>query len=790
MLPLLRANNSGKTFPLYLSAGIALLCMVCFLSPPISSTTWHTIHNVLVFSGIILGFIVFFITWYGTIRMNSMNITVISLVMLWVSVLDSAHMLTSPSFHQTISVKQLAVWELYWIFSRLIWSCGILFAAKTQLNGSSSSIMQKTVLVFAVLLISGFTANVYISTQLWPFAEISIILTPLINIVLYAAVALQAISLYLIRRHSQTHSFSHILTRAVLFGIMTDTCFSIILHQPTWLSLVAHLFCLIAYYYLLRCVYIIVIKKPYEEVQAMKDEMEALATNNEHLYQSSMKQCDLMEETLSKLGTLISSRLNLEDTYRAIADMVTDMMDASQSCVSLVVENHSSLQVTATYGISSPPELIPFDGSLTGAAIGARKAQIVNDLTLRPDLFRPQLIFSDIHSVISAPLFDDQQIIGGVEAYASDKNAFDHHDCLLLEALGRHAGAAIASARQYEATKVRLSEEQFLYQITQAAASTMDPDTILNQCLPLIMQALNGVSGICLTYSGTSGLLFVKASLNCQSDAAELILSQNQELAIVIRGLKPTLIATDGLPWCNAKWSPNVKLLALPLVVDHRPLGLIVLGWQTVQQAEGQHRLSFAALMAQQIALGLENAHLYNQVKAMALSDGLTGLANRRNFDMFLEAELRRAASLKRPLSLIMFDLDRFKSYNDAYGHLTGDQLLAQIGQILRQNVRGIDFPARYGGEEFSIILPECSNSEAVMIAENIRKIVESSQFPDNQGSFTAQITASLGIATFNPALVPAPPSKEQIIAIADKALYRAKEEGRNRVINATVLGQ
>jgi diguanylate cyclase (GGDEF)-like protein len=317
----------------------------------------------------------------------------------------------------------------------------------------------------------------------------------------------------------------------------------------------------------------------------------------------------------------------------------------------------------------------------------------------------------------------------------------------------------------------------------------MDPDTILTQCLPFIMQALYADSGICFTCSNTCNLLVIKAALNFDCDVKEIELEYNQELAAVVRGLKPELIAASGLPEQNAKRIEGAKLLGLPLVVDHHALGLILLGWQKNQQPE-QCRLSFAALMAQQIALGLEKAQLYNQVKAMALSDGLTGLANRRNFDMFLEVELRRANSLKRSLSLIMFDLDRFKSYNDTYGHLTGDKLLAQVGQILRQNVRGIDLPARYGGEEFSIILPECSNAEAVAIAEKIRHSVEVSQFPDSQGSFSAHITASLGVATYNPLLASDPPSKEQIIAIADKALYRAKEAGRNQVNNATVLGQ
>lgn len=779
----------SKLFPLYLLAGCLSLGILGYFAPPVPAVIWHTIHNILVFPGIILGFIIFFLAWYGTVRMNGIHITILSLAILWVSILDSAHLLTSPLFSQTANPEKLIVWQLYWVFGRLVWACGMLYAAKTRLLGAACSSMQKTVLIFAVMLITVFTGNVYLSAYLWQFSEYAGLIYCLTCIFPYASLLIQAIALYLLSEHAKNHAAFHFLCRAIVFGILTDGCFLITLHEPTGLSLVGHAFRLFAYYYLLRAVYILVIRKPYEDVEAMKDEMEALAANNEQLYQASLKQCDLMEDTLSKLGTLISSRLNLDDTYRAIADMVTDMMDAGQSCVVLIGENRTLLQVAATHGISEPPETVPFEDSLSGAAIAARKAQIINDLACRPDVFKPQLIFSEIQTIISAPLFDSKQIIGAVEAYASEKNAFDLHDCLLLQALGRHAGAAIASAKQYEETKIRLSEEQYLYQITQTAAATMDPDTILTQCLPFVMQALNADSGICLTYSTNCHLLILKAALNFECNVKEIALDSNQELAAIVRGLKPGMISASELPEQTAGCFKGAKLLGLPLVVDHHALGLIILGWKKNQPAE-QNRLSFAALMAQQIALGLEKAELYNQVKAMALSDGLTGLANRRNFDMFLEAELRRATSLKRPLSLIMFDLDRFKSYNDTYGHLIGDKLLTQIGQILLQNVRGIDFPARYGGEEFSIILPECSNAEAVAIAEKIRQAVECSQFPDNRDSYTARITASLGVATYNPLLAPEPPTKEQIIAIADKALYRAKEEGRNRVNNATVLGQ
>lgn len=183
-----------------------------------------------------------------------------------------------------------------------------------------------------------------------------------------------------------------------------------------------------------------------------------------------------------------------------------------------------------------------------------------------------------------------------------------------------------------------------------------------------------------------------------------------------------------------------------------------------------------------------KHQRLYEEIKSMALSDGLTNIANRRNFDMFLKTELHRATSLSHPVSLIIMDLDKFKAYNDTFGHLTGDKLLAQVGHILSHNVRAVDLPARYGGEEFSIILPEVGLPEAVELAEKLRGTIESSNFPDHSGTFTAKITASFGIATYDPSILSDEPNPEKIISIADKALYKAKQSGRNRVFASTIF--
>lgn len=755
------------------------------LAPPVM----ELIHDSLEFANIITGFIIFFIIWYGSNQDCGARLITISLVVVSASILDGAHTLIYPLLDSVSQADQSHLSAVYALFSRLFWSFGLLYAVCLPAY-FNTYIHYRALLYSTLLLLTGLIANISLNSGVWSELPLNTPDHPVLYSLQYAPIFTDIVALFILRRNQNGGMLENFLQVALVFGLLTDISFAFDLQTAEQLNMSGHICKLFAGLFILRGVTLFVIRQPFEEMLRYKDEMEALATNNAKLYQESEQQRNLIEDTLAKIGSIISSQLNLKDTLDAIADMVADLMNARQSCIALLHKDQSSLQVAATYGINTPPSAIPLTNSIAGQVLEQKTVIYVHDLSVHPELFRPQLIFSNVRSLICAPLVNDQEIIGVIEAYSSEKGAFKDTDALLLKALGYQAGAATASAMMYEETKMRLNEEKFLYQITQSAASTIDTDTIISQCTSHVVQALNADAGLGLLTGENRGTLTVKAmtGIDCRPDTIDL--SAYAKFTALIDALKPTPAPPDIFPLFSDSFEKGVlkQILVVPLSVDKRLLGVILVGWQRFVSPERLERLSFAALMAQQIALGLEKANLYGQVKAMALSDGLTGLANRRNFDMFLRTELRRAASLRRPLSLIMFDLDKFKSYNDTYGHLIGDKLLAQVGEIMRHNVRSIDFPARYGGEEFSIILPECGNSEAIAIAEKLRQIVETTQFPDNMATHTARITASLGVATYDPEIALSPPDMEKIISVADKALYQAKQQGRNRVVSAGVI--
>ena len=170
-------------------------------------------------------------------------------------------------------------------------------------------------------------------------------------------------------------------------------------------------------------------------------------------------------------------------------------------------------------------------------------------------------------------------------------------------------------------------------------------------------------------------------------------------------------------------------------------------------------------------------------LKNLSLRDGLTGIANRRHFDEFLEVEWRRAMRSSYPICLIMFDIDFFKRYNDDYGHLAGDECLRRVADTTKATFkRAGDLVARYGGEEFSVILPMTDREIASVIAETMRWKVESVKIPHKSSEVSAWVTISVGAIS----LVPSHDlSHSYLIEEADKALYQAKHGGRNRVVFA-----
>ena len=220
------------------------------------------------------------------------------------------------------------------------------------------------------------------------------------------------------------------------------------------------------------------------------------------------------------------------------------------------------------------------------------------------------------------------------------------------------------------------------------------------------------------------------------------------------------------------------RAIAVPLVVGARVTGAIELSSAEPHDlSEGD--LEVIETLAIHAAAAIEAANLHTDTEELAHTDALTGLANRRRLDHDLALECERAARYRRPLALIMFDLDHFKQVNDTFGHTRGDEILQQLAEVVGQGIRTTDSAYRYGGEEFVVLARETDEGDAVHLAERLRCRIE--EHFTARGS-TGPVTASFGIALVPPEL----PLPAQVVASADAALYRSKAAGRNRVTQAS----
>jgi diguanylate cyclase (GGDEF)-like protein/PAS domain S-box-containing protein len=217
--------------------------------------------------------------------------------------------------------------------------------------------------------------------------------------------------------------------------------------------------------------------------------------------------------------------------------------------------------------------------------------------------------------------------------------------------------------------------------------------------------------------------------------------------------------------------------------VAHRGSYLAVLDIESTRLARFRHHLPFLTKVAEQVAGALASARLYEEVRqraTLALVDGLTGIANRRRLDGELEREFRRGSRSRAPLSLVLLDVDAFKSFNDLHGHPAGDECLRQVAAALADVPRrAADLVARYGGEEFAMVLPDLDAEGARQLAEAARARIEALAIAHGGSAAAPVVTVSAGAATRYPGHGGSPAT---LIAAADRALYVAKRKGRNRV--------
>lgn len=219
------------------------------------------------------------------------------------------------------------------------------------------------------------------------------------------------------------------------------------------------------------------------------------------------------------------------------------------------------------------------------------------------------------------------------------------------------------------------------------------------------------------------------------------------------------------------------SLMCVPVKSHGRVIGVLEVVNKVTGEPFTKEDLTLLMRLVDQAALTIERTTLYQKMAELAVTDDLTKLFNTRYLNRTIETEIQRSNRYKTSISLIFIDIDHFKNINDQYGHLIGSKILVEMGQLIIKGLRGIDIVARYGGDEFVVVLPQTPPKAAVQIAERIRKSVEHNTFLKKEG-YALKMTASFGVASYPESAK----TKEDLIRLADEAMYRVKNTTRNGV--------
>lgn len=326
---------------------------------------------------------------------------------------------------------------------------------------------------------------------------------------------------------------------------------------------------------------------------------------------------------------------------------------------------------------------------------------------------------------------------------------------------------------------------QIFSEIGKTLTSTLDIKEVLRIILQRISELLHPTSWSLLLFDEKEKALKYEILINDpNADRTQTVRLGQGLIGWVAQYAKPVLIPD---PSKKKEFTPPADvlvgmdadaLLCVPLRSKEKTLGVIEIrrkGKGTVPF--GEEDLTTIAVIADYSAIAIENARNFQRIQELTITDDLTSLFNVRHLHTLLEAEVLRAARYRKNFSMVFLDLDHFKKVNDTWGHMHGSQLLRETADVLQAHIRNVDCGARYGGDEFIILLPETGKEDAIIIAERLRKAIETNSFLQDKG-LSVHFTASFGVATFPEDAQ----TKDDLIRLADKAMYSVKNSTRNNV--------
>jgi diguanylate cyclase (GGDEF)-like protein len=479
-------------------------------------------------------------------------------------------------------------------------------------------------------------------------------------------------------------------------------------------------------------------------------------------------------EVLYDAGQAVLSTFDLDEVLQRILAIARGYFQLRNVAILLLDNEAQQLCVRSQIGwdIGKDEISLGWHDGLTGAAVASREP------VYAPDISKDSRYICSAQSTrseLAIPLIVRDEVVGVLDCQSDRLDHFDHETIELLTLFSTQASIALQNARLYSLERRRARQLEAINKIAQQSTAVMELEDLLIRACSVIHEAFQ-VAHVSM-FLREDGDLIIRAHHGtltpCLPPSGRIPATQDPWSRVIASN--GTVLEKDlsSAPDSSRLFKECCSRMSIPLISFGQTLGVLTLHSaqrNAFRESEMQPLESVADICANSV----QNAHYVERVKQLAYLDGLTGIFNRRFFEMRIMEEIERARRYGTSIAVIMADIDQFKRLNDEFGHLLGDEVLRQASSLFHRELRKTDVVCRYGGEEFAILLPQTSTDQARPIAEKLRRLVEGWNFP----GVPRTITISAGVAGF--------PShgttRDEIIQAADSGLYAAKQAGRNRV--------
>ena len=474
-------------------------------------------------------------------------------------------------------------------------------------------------------------------------------------------------------------------------------------------------------------------------------------------------------------GQAVLSTFDWDGVLQQILVVVRDYFHVYEAAILLPDEKTRELHIGSHLGPHKEQEKtrVPMGSGITGAALREKRPIYVADVS------RDARYICTIPSTrceLAIPLMSGDEVLGVLDLQTENTDHFDSETIDLLTLFSTQASMALQNARLYSLERRRAMQLEAINAIAKQTTAVLDLKELLVKVCSLIQHAFP-VSHVSVLLKEEEDLV-LRAHHGILTPRA----LEGGRMPANVGGWARALTAGQTLIEKDVKTDPDyvgffletASRMCIPLVSFGQTLGVLMMDSEKEDAFNPTDKQSLESV-ADICSNAIQNARYVDRVRQLAYLDGLTGIFNRRYFEMRIIEEIDRARRFGNGMAVIMVDIDQFKRLNDEFGHLLGDEVLRQVSSLFHGQLRKIDVVCRYGGEEFAILLSQTNSQHAFGVAEKLRRLVETWQFPGVPRS----VTISAGVASFPEHGT----GRDELVKAADAGLYAAKLAGRNRVM-------